>query len=274
MNCIRFFLCILLCMTFAPLKAEEAAALPPGSEAYTKTAIIGIEAGASFIRLSNFLEQPTRNYVEVYGVADRAALGGFTVEVPAKATVQFQPEHMFETFASVNWNQPIVLYVENGRDKQVWQHIKFDNRSRIFSDAGVCASPPALSYITPGNVAIDVFTNASPRFTSEVTVHNFSDEDAHFEARVYDAATGQIASTRAFALGGRQSLTTNGLFYAPLGDRLPPADKGQFMNVEFVQVGGNGAHIVVSHEVLDSLSQTTLNLSNPCSIHGGLVSAF
>lgn len=91
-----------------------------GDAAYARTAITGVEAGASHIRLANIKDDTVRNYVEIYGLHDRATLGSFTVDVPAKGAVQFQPESMIFSIAPLNWDQPIVLYVENGRDKQLW----------------------------------------------------------------------------------------------------------------------------------------------------------
>jgi len=112
---------------------EQLDDLPPvppiGADAYNKTAIINVEAGQSYVRLANFGAESTRNYVEIFGLADRVTLGSFVVDVPAKATVQFQPELMIHTFAPVNWDQPIALYVENGRSSQLWQHIKLQPRT-------------------------------------------------------------------------------------------------------------------------------------------------
>lgn len=261
-----------LLATLPAFAVEGAPALPPGSEAYNKTAITGVVPGASFIRFSNLRDEATRNYVEIYGVTDRQTLGSFVVDVPAKATVQIQPERMIFTFAPVNWNQPIVLYVENGRDKQVWQHIKLNDRTGAFSDASVCASPPHIDYVQPGNAALDVFPGGFTRFSSTVTAHNFSDKAGRFEARVFDAATGKKIGAVAFELAARQSFTRGGVNFASISDVSSPVDDSRFMNVEFVQVGDGGARLVVGHEVADIFNGATMNMSNPCSIHGGLVS--
>lgn len=245
--------------------------LPPGAEAYNKTAITGVVAGSSFIRFANLRDAATRNYVEIYGLTDKATLGSFVVDVPAKATVQIQPERMIYTFAPVNWSQPIVLYVENGRDKQVWQHIKLNARAGTFSDASVCASPPHLDYVQPGNAALNVFPGGFSRFSSTVTAHNFSDKAGRFEARVYNAATGERIGAVAFDLGARESFTRGGVYFASISDGVSPVDDARYMNVEFVQVGDGAARIVVGHEVADMFNGATMNMSNPCSIHGGFV---
>lgn len=238
---------------------------PDLNAAYAKTAITGVTAGSSFIRFANLRGQATRNHVEIYGLTDKATLGSFVVDVPAKATVQVQPERMIFTFAPVNWDQPVVLYVENGRDKQVWQHVKLNPATGDFSDASVCVSPPHLDYAAPGNAALDVFPGGLSRFTSTVSVHNFSDVTGRYEAHVYDAATGQQLGAVAFELPARASFTRQGSYFAQLAAM---ADESRFMNVEFVSVGNPVARITVAHEVTD-LSGRTVNLSNPCPITGG-----
>lgn len=282
MNCSRLATVTLAALSAAFLsasvptsaQADTASALPPGAEAYNRTAITGVEAGASFIRLANLRDQPTRNYVEIYGVSDRASLGSFVVDVPAKASVQFQPELMIQPFAPVNWNQPIVLYVENGRDKQVWQHIKWRARADAFTDASVCASPPHLDYVQPGNAALNVYPGGFSRYASTVTAHNFSDKTGRYEARIFDAATGKRLGAVAFELGARQSFARTGAYFAQQADVVAPVDDARYLNVEFVSVGDAGARIVVGHEVTDVFTGDTLNLSNPCSIHGGFASVF
>jgi hypothetical protein len=257
-----------------PALAADTAALPAGAEAYTKTAITRVAAGASYIRLANLRDEPTRNYVEVYGLTDKATLGSFVVDVPAKASVQFQPETMIQTFAPVNWDQPLVLYVENGRDKQVWQHIKSYPGTGMFFDASACAAPPHMDYVQPGNVALNVFTGGLARYVSTVSIHNFSNKTGRYEARIYDAATGKKVGATAFELAPRQSLTRSGAYYAQVSDLNASVDASRYLNVEFVSVGDADARVVLSHEVMDVFNSSVLNLSNPCAIHGGFVSAF
>lgn len=255
--------------TVFPLPVE------PGTDAYNKTAITGIVAGSSFVRFTNLRGEATRNHVEIYGLTDKQTLGSFTVDVPAKATVQIQPERMIYTFAPVNWNQPIVLYVENGRDKQVWQHLKLNAATGDFSDASVCVTPPHLDYAAPGNAALDVFPGVFPgglaRYTSTVSVHNFSGFTGRYEAHVYDAATGQQLGAVAFELPARQSFIRQGSYFSQLvAAAAAKADDSRFFNVEFVSVGDPNARITVGHDVTDA-SGRTVNLSNPCPLTGGLV---
>ena len=243
----------------------------PGAAAYNKTAITGIEAGSSFVRFANLRDAPVRNHVEIYGLADKQTLGSFVVDVPAHATIQIQPERMIYTFAPVNWNQPVVLYDENGRDKQVWQNIKLNSRTGDFYDASVCVAPPHLDYAAPGNVALDVFPGGLSRYASTVTAHNFSDVTGRFEARVTDAETGKIAGAVAFELGPRQSFSKPGSYFAQLAAPASAAyDETRFRNVEFVSVGDVNARITVGHEVIDTSTGPMVNLSNPCPLTGGI----
>ncbi len=256
-------------------RAPTVPTLPPEAGTYNKTAIVGIENGQSLVRLANLRDEPTRNYVDIYGLTDKATLGSFTVDVPAKASIQFMPELMIYTFAPVNWEQPVVLYVKNGRDKQVWQHVKIDARTGALYDASVCAAPPHLDYAAPGNAALNVYPGYFSRYLSTVSVHNFSDKSGNFEARITDAETGKSVGTVAFTLDPRESFIRNGIWYAGQGTRESPLDDNRYLNVEIVRVGEDtGARVVVGHEVKDLFSGQTTNLSNPCPIHGGLVSIF
>ena len=242
---------------------------PPGNPAYNKTAIIGVEAGASHVRLANLRDEAVRNHVEIYGLGDRHTLGSFTLDVPAKGSVQFQPETMIESFAPLNWNQPIVLYVENGRDKQLWQHVKL--RRSGLTDASVCATPPHLDYAPVGNVALNIFAGHFSRYTSLVTAHNFSDQAGEYEVHVYDAATGSRLALSPVTIKARESFSRDGTWFASLIQTFAPADEQRPLNVEFVLKQDTGARIVVAHTVRDVFTGDAVNLSNPCAIHGGIV---
>lgn len=242
---------------------------PLGDAAYNRTAIIGVEAGASHIRLANFKDETVRNYVEIYGLHDKAPIGSFTLDVPAKGSVQFQPESMIFSILPLNWNQPIVLYVENGRDKQLWQHVKF--RRAGLADATACAAPIHIDYAPVGNVALNIFTGHFSRYNSMVSAHNFSNEDGEYEIRVYDAATGSRLAASPVTIKARETFSRGGTWFASLIQTFAPADEQRPLNVEFVRVKDNGARIVVSHAVSDVFTAASTNLSNPCAIHGGLV---
>lgn len=241
---------------------------PPGHADYNKTAIIGVEAGASHIRLANLRDETVRNYVEIYGLGDRQTLGSFTLDVPAKGSIQFQPESMIFSILPLNWDQPVVLYVENGRDQQLWQHVKL--RRSGLTDAGVCAAPVHLDYAPVGNVALNIFAGHFSRYTSQVTAHNFSDQAGEYEVRVYDAATGSRLAASPVTIKARESFSRDGTWFAGLIQTFAPADEQRPLNIEFVLTQDTGARIVVGHTVRDVFTGDVVNLSNPCALHGGI----
>ncbi len=249
---------------------ESGVTTPPlGDAAYARTAITGVEAGASVIRLANLRDEPVRNYVEIYGLHDRATLGSFPIDVPAKGSVQFQPESMIFSIAPLNWDQPIVLYVENGRDKQLWQHVKL--RRTGLKDASVCTAPIHLDYAPVGNVALNIYAGHFSRYTSLVSAHNFSTADGDYEVRVYDAATGSRLAASPVTIKARETFSRAGTWFASLIQTFAPADEQRPLNIEFVPVKDTGARLVVSHEVYDVFTGGATNLSNPCALHGGFV---
>ncbi len=253
--------------------AGEAAPLPGFGDVWNKTPIVGIEPGTSFVRFANLRDEgAVTNYVEIFGLDDRKTLGSFQVEVPAKASVQIDPARMIQTFAAVNWDQPIVLYVENGREKQLWQHVRYNARSGEFTNASVCTFAPHADYIPPTQVAINVHTNRIGRYVSMVTAHNFTDTAGVFEARLYDASTGKSMGKVDIALEARESFCESGLWFQDAAELSATQEIPGHMNIEFVpKAPDTGARLVVGHAVYDFTTGQGPNLSNPCSIHGGII---
>jgi hypothetical protein len=164
---------------------------PGFADPYNKTPIVGYTAGQSQIRLANMRDEGTvTNYISIWGQDEKRWLGSVQVDVPAKASLAIEPHLMLQTFAPVNWSQPIVLYVENGREKQLWQHVRNDERTGRIEDTSVCTHSPHQDYIPAQQVVLNAQINRVGPRHSLVLLHNFSEQDAVFEARMYDAATG------------------------------------------------------------------------------------
>lgn len=258
----------------APAQADEAP-LPGFSDPYGKTPILGYTPGASHIRLANMRDEGTvTNYITIYGLDEKQVIGTVQVDVPAKASVGIQPHLMLETFAPVNWRQPVVMYVENGREKQLWQHLKYDERTGDLEDASVCTNSPHQDYIPARQVVLNAAVNRVGYLSSSITVHNFSDRDGVFEARMYDAGTGAYLGKTDVTLAARASFTQTGLGYYDSSDivyiQAPEAPAS--MNIEFVPKAPDaGARLAVSHRVVDYTDGDSVNLSNPCAIHGGMI---
>jgi hypothetical protein len=245
---------------------------PVNGDAYIKTAIVGIEKGRSGVRLANFLDEPTRNYVNLYGVAEARVLGRAEVEVPAKASLQFKPEQIpWIVTAPINWDQPLVIYVENGRQKQLWQHLQYDPSTGTLSNASICVSPPHQDYAAVDQVAINVFTSRIQRHVSLITLHNFSDADAAFEARLYDFRTGAHVGTANLEIKAHGTFSDSAQWFETEADFQPHGGQ-PYINIVFVPVNpAGGARLVVGHAMLDMTMGNAVNVSNPCSIHGGIV---
>jgi hypothetical protein len=235
--------------------AEAVAAAPA-------TPIIQVSPTRSYVRLANMGDTPAINTVEIYGLRSRTTLGSFQIVVPAKASLQIRPTEMIQTFVPLDLDQFLAVYVSNGHTRQYWQHVRFDARSGAFSDAGVCTAPPAPD---AAPMALNVHTSRIPAYVSFVTAHNFSDVPGQFQAVVYDAATGARLGAIDVDLGPRQTLSETGMwFHNTIGLFFPREDQ-LHLNVEFVTRGpSTGARLAVGHEVVNALTGTSVNLSNPC----------
>lgn len=265
--------------TTSPVQAQEArpidVPLPGFTDPFSRTPILGYTPGESQIRLANMRDDGVAtNTITIYGLEEQRVLGTVQVDVPAKASVWVEPHLMLETFAPVNWRQPIVLYVENGREKQLWQHVKYNYRTGDLEDASVCTNSPHQDYIPVRQVVLNAQVNRVGQRTSSITVHNFSDVTGLFEARLYDAGTGQSLGKVELTLAPRASFTQTGLWYFDSSDIVyiqAPEAPGS-MNIEFVpKAPDNGARLAVSHRVFDFATGDGVNLSNPCAIHGGMI---
>ncbi|MCB2107842.1 MAG: hypothetical protein KDE14_09095 [Rhodobacteraceae bacterium] len=256
-----------------PASVEIAAG---NGDAYIKTPIIGVEAGRSLIRFANLDDTVTAtNYVEIYGLGSQATLGSFQVDVPPKASIEVRPEQMIQTFAPVDYDQPLVLYVENGRAKQLYQHVIYDAEQGSFANASACTTAPHVDYVPDGQSAINVLAGVG-RYASFVTVHNFTDVPAVFEARVYDAADGRMKGSVEIELGARESFSQSGLWYQQATGGIVigigKASQQDQINIEYAPAGpDSAARLVVAHEIYDLYRGSSTNVSNPCPIHGGII---
>jgi hypothetical protein len=259
----------------APDAQPIAVPLPGFADPFGKTPILGYDTNRSYIRLANMRDEGiVTNYIQIYGVDEEQVIGTLQVDVPAKASLQIQPHLMLETFAPVNWRQPVVMYVENGREKQLWQHVKFDWRTAQISDASVCTNSPHADYIPARQIVLNAQINRVGYITSRITIHNFADIPGIFEARIYDAGTGQSLGQVEIPLAARESFTESGLWYFDQSDLVyiqPPEIPGS-INIEFVpKAPDTGARVVVAHMLHNYETDEEVNLSNPCALTGGTI---
>jgi len=249
--------------------------MPGFADPFNKAPVLGYTPGESEIRLANFRDEGTvTNYISIWGMDEKKWLGSVQVDVPPKASIAVEPHLMLETFAPVNWRQPVAVYIENGREKQLWQHVKYSARTNDLSDWSVCTNAPHADYIPVRQVAINAQVNRVGPRQSIISIHNFSEQNAVFEARMYDAGTGQPLGKVEIPLAARESYSQSALRLFDQSDivyiRAP--DLPGSMNVEFVQKAPrDGARVAVTHAVYDTVTGATTNLSNPCAITGGTI---
>lgn len=264
-------------MTAPALADSQLSDLPmPGfADPYNKTPILGYIPGESQIRLANMRDEgPVRNYISIWGQTEKKWLGTVQVDVPAKASVSIEPHLMLHTFAPVNWRQPIVLYVENGREKQLWQHVRSNTHTGRLEDASVCTHSPHQDYIPAQQVVLNAQINRVGPRHSIVLLHNFSEQDAVFEARMYDADTGASLGKLDIPLAARESFSDTAVAMLDRSDQvyIRAPDDPASLNIEVVQKAPqDGARVAVLHAVYDYTTGESTNLSNPCPLHGGMI---
>jgi len=244
-----------------------------------KTAITGVYAGQSVIRFANpHSDKPARLTVDVYGVSDKAMLGRFELEVPAKASVQVRPEEALQTFAPVNWDQLVVLYVASNRDKQLWQHVRHNIVSGDLTNASVCTSagagnaPPANFVLNASLARYFVMGPVEP-YASFISLHNTADAAVTYEARLYDALTGEMKGRVDVPLDPRGTFNQSSQWYQNQSGWYFPTARQKHMNIEFVRKDGMAAaeDLVVGHVLMNVIEGDSANLSNPCPVRAGLV---
>lgn len=265
-------------MMSTPAKADSQLShlpMPDFADPYGKTPILGYKPGESQIRLANMRDEGTAtNIISIWGLDEKRWLGTVQVEVPAKASIAVEPHLMLETFAPVNWRQPVALYVENGREQQLWQHVRSTDRASALKDLSVCTYSPHADYIPASQIVLNAYISRVGALRSVVSVHNFSAQDAVFEARLYDAGTGASLGKVEIPLAARETFSNTALWlfdhsdYAFIQAPQPPGS----MNIAFVQKAPqDGARVSVAHWVADYTTGETTNLSNPCPITGGTI---
>ncbi len=260
---------LLTCIAFSLL-----AMAPRASWAAThvaqRTAIVNVYAGQSSVRIANTGTSPARHEIEVYGVSDRAPIGRFVLEVPAKASLVFRPETMIQTLTTVNWDQLLVLYVTTAADGQLWQHVRqYPNGETV--NASVCAPARSGGSVTAAGplVALNLNSEGAAPLASFVTLHNPTDAALELDARLTSAKTGRLIGTVPVTLAPHETLNRSGHFFQTTAGWFFP-DEAQF-NLEFVpRVAGFGADLLIDHTMVDLVNGERTSLANPCPVKGGV----
>ena len=236
------------------------------------TPIINVVAGQSFIRLANLRDAGTvTNYVQVYGLSTQEVLAEFQLEVPAKASIQFQPELMVQNLESVTYDQPMVVYLENGYADQVWQHVQVDPISGTLKNASVCTFVPHADYVPPGSTVVNMHTSRVQGLMSVITAHNYTSVDGDFEIMLYDAASGELVGTLPVTIPARSTANYVDDQLHRLAGFFPDPDQIH-LNVEVVARDQTAeARLVVQHRIYDLSTATSEDLSTYCPINGGII---
>jgi hypothetical protein len=259
-----------------PVRAQQIGIPGTDGSAFRNVAILGLDPQSSFVRFGNFRDgEPVRNYVEVYSLTQGKTIGRFELNVPARGAAQLSFLDIVSaagldlTTAST---QELALYVQNGREKQVWQHVQYDARTESLVNASACSFSPEAAYIPPSNVAMNVHTSTIGHIRSLITIHNFADEARHLDVRVTDARTGQEIGVVPISLEPRSSFNEEAAWFEnELGFR--PARNQYHVNIEVNLLEGSKANpnVIVAHALFNTRTEAVANLSAICSIHGGTI---
>jgi hypothetical protein len=257
----------LLAATAAATLMLSPAQSSASTEIARRTAIPNVFAGQSSVRIANTDTRPARHEIEIYGVSERAPMGRFVLEVPAKAAIAFRPEEMIQTFAPVNWNQILVLYVETSAEGQRWQHLRH-YPSGALVNASMCGPAQAVTAARP-QMAMNVLTTVTSPAASFITLHNPTDAALELDARVYSARTGRVIGSVAMTLDAHETASRSGHFFQSNAGWFFP-DETQF-NVEFVpRTAGAGGGLIVGHMLMDVVTGQSTSLSDPCPVMAGM----
>lgn len=257
----------LLAATAAATLMLSPAQSSASTEIAQRTAIPNVFAGQSSVRIANTETHPARHDIEIYGVNERAPIGRFVVDVPAKASVVFRPEEMIQTFAPVNWNQLLVLYVETSAEGQRWQHLR-QYPGGALVNASMCGPAHPLTATRP-QMAMNVHTMVTSPMASFITLHNPTDAALELDARIYSARTGRIIGSVAMTLDPHETASRSGHFFQSNAGWFFP-DETQF-NVEFVpRMAGAGSGLIVGHMLMDLMTGQSTSLSDPCNVIAGM----
>jgi hypothetical protein len=243
--------------------------------AYNNNAIINLDPRRSYVRFANFRDQqePVRNYVSVYDTTAKRVVGSFELDVRAKAAVQLSYADIVAR-AGLRFDdaseRKLVLYVQNGRDKQLWQHVQYDVNTRNLENATVCSVAPHADYIAPHNVVMNVHSGLMKTQVSIVSLHNFGDVGTSFQANFYDAVSGQALGFVPITLESRQTFERSVAWYETEMGLKPSASQFHY-NIEIVPTSFPHGKVVTSHTVLNTEANASANLSNPCALHGGII---
>ena len=243
--------------------------------AYNNNAIIGLNPQSSIVRFANFRDEreSVRNYVEVYSLTHKRVIGKFEVDVPPKASIQMNFLQITDA-ADLNMTdvaeQDLALYVQNGRAKQLYQHVQYNGDTRNLDNATVCTTAPHADYIAPHNVVMNAHSAAMHTTTSLISIHNFSDLNSTFQANIYDAVTGEAIGFVPITLDSREAFNESITWFEEQMNYTPERNQYHY-NIELVPTSFPHGKAVIGHIVLNTRNGSASNLSSPCALHGGII---
>lgn len=264
----------------ADARAETVAPNVSNGGAYNNNPVLGFNTSASVIRLANLrepvefgMDATTRNYLEVYSVTQGKTLGTMTVDVPPKASLQVTATEILG-MAGITPHRvadgELVVYIQNGRAKQLWQHLQYDPAPELLVDAGTCTFAPALDYLPAANVVLNAYTSIVQHVASLITLHNFADQAGTFDANVYDARTGEALGTVEIELPARSSFNEAATWFEDAIGFAPARNQPQ-INIELVPTSTPEAKISVGHATLNLRTGAGENVSHLCALTGGII---
>ena len=244
--------------------------------AYNNNAILGFTPDRSYIRFANMRDETesVRNYVEVYSLDSQRVVGRFELDVRPKASRQLSYRSIIG-LAGLRYEdaatQDLVLYVQNGRGKQLWQHVHYDLNTQKLENATVCSTAPHVDYIASHNVVMNAHTSTMKFQTSLITIHNFADTDSTFQANIYDGSSGDAIGFVPIKLKARESFNESVAWFEEQMGHKPTSAQFHY-NIELVPTSFPHGKAVIGHAVANTNTGEGANLSNPCALHGEIIS--
>lgn len=259
-------------LAFALSSGLSRAAEPAPVSTHTRAAITSVYPGQSIITFANANETEGTVNVDVYGVSDDAMLGSFQVHLAPMGSKAIRPEQALQSFARLNWDQLIVLYVSSPTAGLSWQHVRWDVTSRSLVNRTACKSGSAGEAV--GAVAwhagvTHMFTGSqTDPYASLISLHNAAEQRVTYDVRLYDAASGEVLGRTEVALGPRGSLVQSAAWFQSMSGLYFPRPNQTHVNIAFVPTGDtHGAdRLVVEHTKMNVAEGATINFSTPCPI--------
>jgi len=148
--------------------------------------------------------------------------------------------------------------------------VQYDANTRTLTDASACSVAPHVDYIPVSNAIINAHSSSIRTSVSLVTIHNFADIASSFDEKIYDAREDKLIGTVPLHLNARSSFNEAVSWFEDWLNFTPASNQYHY-NIGLVPSSFPHARLLVGHAVANLATGAGANLSNPCAIHGGII---